>query len=81
MDFTRNRPCKGRSKKPSPCVVHQMQKLASKNRRRSAANNALEVAEVKSQLVGAQTIRHTLQQLGLHGRHPRRKPLLKLAYK
>ncbi len=42
---------------------------------------ALEVAEVEGQLVSAQTIRHTLQQVGLHGHRPRRKPLLKLAYK
>ncbi len=79
--FTRNRPCKGRSKMLSPCAVRQMQKLASKNRRMSAASIALEVAEVEGQLVSAQTIRHTLQQIGLHGRHPRRKPLLKLAHK
>ncbi len=47
----------------------------------SSANIALEVAEVEGQLVSAQTIRHTLQQVGLHGRRPRRKPLLKLAHK
>ncbi len=79
--FTRNRPRKGRSKKLSPCAVCQVQKLASKNRHMSAASIALEVAEVEDQLVSAQTIRHTLQQVGLHGRHPRRKPLLKLAHK
>ncbi len=33
MGFTRNRPRKGRLKKLSPCAVHQVQKLASKNRR------------------------------------------------
>ncbi len=44
--FTRNRPRKGRSKKSSPCAVHQVQKLASKNRRLSAFSIALEVAEV-----------------------------------
>ncbi len=49
--------------------------------RMSAASIALEVAEVEGQLVSAQTIRHTLQQVGLHGRRPRRKPLLKLAHK
>ncbi len=59
----------------------RIQKLASKNRRMSAASIALEVAEVEGQLVSAQTIRHTLQQVGLHGRRPRRKPLLKLAHK
>ncbi len=78
--FTRNRPRKGRSKKLSPCAVRQEQKLASKNRHMSAASIALEVAEVEGQLVSAQTIRHTLQQVGLHGRRPRRKPLLKLAH-
>ncbi len=79
--FTWNRPRKGRSKKLSPCAVHQVQKLASKkqaskNKRMSAASIALEVAEVEGQLVSAQTVRHTLQQVGLHGRRPRRKPLL-----
>ncbi len=50
----------------SPCAVRQMQKLASKNRHMSAASIALKVAEVESQLVAAQTIHHTLQQVGLH---------------
>ncbi len=81
MGFTRNRPRKGRPKKLSPCVVRQVQKLASKNRHMSAASIALEVAEVEGQFVSTQTIRHTPQQVGLHGRRPRRKPLLKLAYK
>ncbi len=76
-----NRPRKGRSKKLSPCAVRQVQKLASKNRCMSAASIALEVAEVEGQLVSAQTIRYSLQQVGLHGRRPRRKPLLKLAHK
>ncbi len=47
----------------------------------SAAGISLEVAEVEGQLVSAQTIRHTLQQGGLHSCHPRKKPLLKLAHK
>ncbi len=79
--FTRNRPLKGRSKKLSPCAVREVQKWASKNRCLSAASIALEVAEVEGQLVSAQTIRHTLQQDGLHGRRPRKKPFMKLAYK
>ncbi len=77
--FTRNRLRKGRSKMLSPCAVCQVQKLASKTRRMSAASNALEVAE--GQLVSAQTIHHTLQQVGLLGRRHRRKPLLKLTHK
>ncbi len=36
---------------------------------------------MKGQLVSAQTIRHTLQQVGLHGHRPKRLPLLKLAHK
>jgi len=62
-------------------VCRQVQKLASKNRHMSAASIALEVAEAEGQLVSAQTICRTLQQVGLHGRHPRRKPLLQLAHK
>ncbi len=79
--FTLNRPRKGRSKKLSPCAVRQVQNLASKNRNMSDASIALDVAEVEGQLVSAQTICHTLQQVGLHGRRPRRKPLLKLTHK
>ncbi len=78
---TRNRPLKGRSKKLSPRAVCRVQKLASKKQCMSAASIALEVAEVEGQLVSAQTICRTLQQVGLHGRHPRRKLLLKLAHK
>ncbi len=76
--FTRNRPRKGRSKM---LCVRQVQKLASINGRMSAASIALEVPELEGQLVSAQTIHHTLQQVGLHDHHPRRKPLLKLAHK
>ncbi len=47
----------------------------------SAASIALEVAEVEGQLVSAQTLRHTLQQVSLHGRRPRKEPLLKLTHK
>ncbi|KAL0149396.1 hypothetical protein M9458_055299, partial [Cirrhinus mrigala] len=58
-----------------------VQNLASKNRCMSAASIALEVAEVEGPLVSAQTIHCTLQQVSLHWCHPRRKSLLKLAYK
>ncbi len=51
------------------------------NRRMSAASIAAEVEEVGGQLVSAQTICHTLHQIGLHGCHPRRKPLLKMMHK
>jgi len=79
MSSTQNRPRRGQSKRLSPRAVRQVQNLASKNKRMSAASIALEVAE--GQLVSPQTIRRTLQQVDSHGRRPRRKPLLKLAHK
>ncbi len=47
----------------------------------SAASIALEFAEVEGQLVSAQTICHTMQHAGLHGRHLRRKLVHKKACK
>ncbi len=47
----------------------------------SAASIAAEVEGVGVQPVSAQTIRRTLHQIGLHGCHPRRKPLLKMMHK
>ncbi len=49
----------------------------------SAASIAAEVEGVGGggQPVSAQTIRRTLHQIGLHGCHPRRKPLLKMMHK
>ena len=70
-----------RSKKLNPRARRQVQKLASQNRRRSAVGIAAEIADMGGQSVSAQTIRRTLNEIGLHGRRPRRKPLLKLAHK
>ena len=78
---TRNRPRQGRSKKLNPRARRQVQRLASQNRQRSAAGIAAKVADMGGQSVSAQTIRRTLNEVGLHGRRPRRKPLLKLAHK
>ncbi len=49
----------------------------------SAAGIAAEVegVGVGAQPVSAQTLRGTLHQIGLHGCHPRRKPLLKIMHK
>ncbi len=47
----------------------------------SAASIAAEVEGVECQPVSAQTIRRTLHQIGLHGCHPRRKPILKMMHK
>ncbi|CAI9566523.1 unnamed protein product [Staurois parvus] len=55
--------------------------LSLGNRHMSAANIATEVEGVWGQPVSAQTIRRTLHQIGLHGCHPRRNPLLKMMHK
>ncbi len=47
----------------------------------SAANIAADVEGVGGQPVSAQTIHHTLHQIGQHGCRPRRKPLLKMMQK
>ena len=78
---TRNRPRQGRSKKLNPRAGRQVQRFASQNRRRSAAGIAAEIADMRGQSVSAQTVRRTLNKVGLHGRRLRRKPFLKLAHK
>ncbi len=78
---TQNRPRHGRPKKLSACAQRHIQRLCLGNRRMSAASIAAEVEGVGGQPVSAQTIRHTLHQIGLHGCRPRRKPLLKMMHK
>ena len=55
--------------------------LSLKDRRRSPVSIAAEIEEVGGQLVNAQTICCTLHQIGVHGCHSRRKPLLKMIHK
>ena len=55
--------------------------LSLKDRRRSAVSIAAEIEEVGSKPVSAQTIHRILHQIGVHGCHPRRKPLLKTIHK
>ncbi len=78
---TQNRPRHGRPKKLSARGPRHIQRLCLGNRRMSAASIAAEVEGVVGQPVSAQTIRHTLYQIGLHGCRPRRKPLLKMMHK
>ncbi len=47
----------------------------------STASIAAEVEGVGGQPVIAQTISHTLHQIGLHGCRPKRKPLIKMMHK
>ncbi len=74
---TQNRTRHGRPKKLSARAQRHIQRLCLENRRMSAA----EVEGVGGKSVSAQTIRHTLHQIGLHGCHPRRKPFLKMMHK
>lgn len=76
-----NRRRTGRPKKMTARSVRQVHNLALQDRRKSAASIAEEVSATSGQSVSAQTIRRTLHQVGLHGRRPRRKPLLKLVHK
>ena len=78
---TQNRPRVGRPKKLSACAERHIQMLSLKDRCRSPVSIATEIEEVGGQPVSAQTIRRTLHQIGVHGCHPRRKPLLKTIHK
>ncbi len=78
---TQNRPRHGRPKKLSARAQHHIQRLCLGSRHMSAASIAAEVEGVRVQPVSAQTIHHTLHQIGLHGCHPRRKTLLKMMHK
>ena len=78
---TQNRPQVGRPKNLSAHAERYLQMLSLKDWHRSAVSIAAEIEEVGGQLVSAQTIHHTLHQIGAHGCHPRRKPLLKTIHK
>ncbi len=78
---TQKGPRYGRPKKLSAHAQRYIQRLCLGNRRMRAAINVAEVEGVGGQLVSAQTICHTLHQIGLHGCRPRRKPLLKMMHK
>ena len=55
--------------------------LSLKDRRKCPVSIAAEIEEVGDKPVSAQTIRNTLHQIGVHGCHSRRKPLLKTIHK
>ena len=55
--------------------------LSLKDQRRNAVSIAEEIEEVGGLPVSTQTIRRTLHQIGVHGCHPMRKPLLKTIHK
>ena len=76
---TQNRPHLGRPKTRSAHAQCHIHRFSLENRRMGAASIAAEVEGVGGQPVSAQTIRHTLIQIGLHGCHHRKKmPLLKM---
>ena len=73
---TQNRPRVGRPKNLSACAEPHIQMLSLEDWCRSAVSIAAEIKEVVGQPVSAQTIHRTLHQIGVHGYHPRRKPLM-----
>ncbi len=78
---TQNRPRHGQLKKLNARSQRHIQRLCLGNRCMSAASIAAEVEGVGGQHVSGQAKRPTLHQIGLHGCHPRRKPLLKMMHK
>ena len=56
-------------------------KCFPKDQCRSAVSISAKIEEVGGQPVSAQTIRHTQHKIGVHGCHPRRKPLLTTIHK
>ena len=78
---TQNCPRVGHPKKLSARAEHHIQMLSLKDQHRSPVSIAAEIEEVVGQPVSAQTICSTLHQIGVHGCHLRRKPLLKTLHK
>ena len=79
---TQNRPRIGCPEKLSTRAERYIQMLSLKDWHKSVVSMAAEIEEVgRGQPVSAQTIHCTLHQIGLHGCHSRRKPLLKTIHK
>ena len=78
---TQNMPQVGHPKKLNARADHYIQMFSLKDRRRSTVSIVAEIEEVGGKPVSAQTICRTLHQIGVHGCHPRRKPLLKTIHK
>ncbi|CAI9717029.1 transposase [Octopus vulgaris] len=58
------------------CDIHYIQRCVMDDKRRTASSLAQEVPSVCGKCVSPQTIRRSLNQFGVHGRIPRRKPPL-----
>ena len=79
--MTVNQSRQGRPRKMTASTIRQVPRLALQDRRKSATSIAEEISKTSGQTVSAQTIRRTVHQINLHGRRPRRKPLLKQVHK
>ena len=71
----------GRLRKLTPRSTRSLLREVEKNRRASASDLAQAVVNQCGVVVSAQTVRLTLQEHNLHGRRPRRKPLLQARHK
>lgn len=72
----RNLAGRGRKRKTTQRTDHQIKQLAIKNRKISAAKIAAEVKMATETEICPQTVRNRLNQTGLHGCVPRKKPLI-----
>ncbi|KAL1256338.1 hypothetical protein QQF64_011883 [Cirrhinus molitorella] len=71
-----NLPGRGRKKKTTPRTDRLIRQLAMKNRNIPAEKIAAEVKKATDTELCAQTIRNRLNDIGLHGRIPRKKTLI-----
>ena len=67
---------RGRKRKTSQRTDRLIKQLAMKNRKTSAAKIATEVKNATQTDICPQTVRNRLNETGLHGQVPRKKPLI-----
>ena len=76
MGSVENLEGRGCKRKTSNRTDRLIRKLAMKNRKVSASTIVTEVKNATSSEISTQTVRNRLNETGLHGRVPRKKPLI-----
>ncbi len=71
----------GRPRKLTPRQEHLLMRRVEENRHASSLQLSKEVESQTGVTISRDTIRRTLQRNGMHGCHPRKKPLLKPRHK
>ncbi|KAF2897574.1 hypothetical protein ILUMI_08600 [Ignelater luminosus] len=70
------RPRSGRPKKITPIVERYIKRLSAVNSRASATHICKEIVEQNLSNISVRTVQRRLNDAGLFGRHPARKPLI-----